>query len=507
MTRDITRRELLKAAGGLTFLALVPMGRGLFAAKTRRGSSVVYTALPYVQPGSGSAGGAGGENAVIAWQIEGPAAEFAVEYGPTGDYGTRADVSSQLRIGPEPPRAERRNYSARLSGLEQGRTYRYRIREGGARGVVIAAGYLTTRQRRGASIRFAAFGDNAFGDAGERAVAYHAYHARPDFIMNTGDNVYESGRDDEYARYFFPVYNARSADPRVGAPLLRSVPFYTVIANHDVHDYDASSRPLADFDAHPDSLAYFTSMHLPLNGPVSPPQATPIVGAQEHLATFRVCAGERYPRMANYSFDYGDAHFLCLDSNLYVDPTHPEWVRYIAADLSSTDARWKFVVYHHPAFNVGLNHYREQQMRVLSPLFEEHGVDVVLSGHEHNYQRTRPLRFTPGNRSLAGAAPGRDRRVPGSFVVDQRFDGHAVTKPSGVIYITTGAGGKELYDPGFTDRPERWLRPDDGNVAYVSRMVTDRHSFSLFEIGHGGLTMSQIDETGRTIDRIHVTKT
>jgi hypothetical protein len=42
--------------------------------------------------------------------------------------------------------------------------------------------------------------------------------------MNCGDNVYESGSDDEYQRYFFPVYNADLAGPREGAPLLRSVP-------------------------------------------------------------------------------------------------------------------------------------------------------------------------------------------------------------------------------------------------------------------------------------------
>ena len=55
------------------------------------------------------------------------------------------------------------------------------------------------------------------------------------------------------------------------------------------------------------------------------------------------------------------------------------------------------MVYHHPAFNAGAEHYEEQQMRALSPLLEKHGVDFVLSGHEHNYQRTMPLRFAPGD--------------------------------------------------------------------------------------------------------------
>ena len=93
--------------------------------------------------------------------------------------------------------------------------------------------------------------------------------------------------------------------------------------------------------------------------------------------------------MANNSFDYGYGHFLCLDSNVYLDPTDASFQRWIADDLAGTDAAWKFVVYHHPAFNVGLEHYAEQHMRVLSPTFEQHGVSLVLSGHEHNFQHSR----------------------------------------------------------------------------------------------------------------------
>ena len=64
-----------------------------------------------------------------------------------------------------------------------------------------------------------AFGDNSYGDISDRAIAYHTYKQNPDFVMNCGDNVYESGTDDEYQRYFFPVYNADLAGPREGAPL------------------------------------------------------------------------------------------------------------------------------------------------------------------------------------------------------------------------------------------------------------------------------------------------
>src|SRR5262249_8380503 len=161
-------------------------------------------------------------------------------------------------------------------------------------------------------------------------------------------------------------------------------------------------------------------------------QPAPMIGKDTVLAHFRTHC-DRYPRQANYSFDTGDCHFLCLDSNLYVDTTDKRWHDWIDRDLAGTDARWKFVVYHHGAFNVGTHHYKEQPMGLFHPLFEKYGVDVVLNGHEHNYQRTKPLRFTPAGPGAAAAVNSKQRLVPGSFRVDERFDGRTMTKPDGVI--------------------------------------------------------------------------
>ena len=237
------------------------------------------------------------------------------------------------------------------------------------------------------------------------------------------------------------------------------------------------------------------------------PSPTPVLGDAALIADFEACAGPRFPLMANYSFDYGDAHFLCLDSNDYIDPTLPALRAFIEADLTSTNALWKFVVYHHPAFNVGAEHYKEQQMRALSPLLEAHGVDFCLHGHEHVYQRTLPLRFAPSD--LSKAAPGShasDRRIPGTFTLDTAFDGKTHTKPNGIIYVTTGAGGKELYDPEFDDNPALWLHPDDNNVAYNSRFISRQHSLTVFDIHGPSLTMTQIGEDGKELDKITVTK-
>jgi hypothetical protein len=293
----------------------------------------------------------------------------------------------------------------------------------------------------------------------------------------------------------------------VGAPLLRSVPYYSVLGNHDFLFQDPETHhAVADFDVDPGVLGYYTNMYLPENGLEAPPQASPYRGDAQRVQAFRECSGSRYPRMANYSFDYGPVHFLCLDSNLYVDPTNAELQKWIEADLKNTDAHWKVVNYHHPAFNVGKGHYREQHMRALAPLFEAQGVDLVLSGHEHIYQRNRPLRFALENLEKASKVPSGDRRIPGKFTVDREFDGITKTRPDGVIYVTTGAGGQNLYDPDMNENPASWVHPDDNNVEYVARLISDRHSFTVIEVDGKEMTMTQVDEFGKDIEAVRVSK-
>jgi acid phosphatase type 7 len=518
--KPITRRDFLRAAGGVTFLALAPSGGGLFSASADQVDLPLFTVLPYIQPGAAGALVDGKDTLVVAWQTEHVPAMFEVTYGTSKSYDLSADVVTSERVigkaskdgsaeqqqiaADNDPVAERFNYYAILPNLSLGREYYYRVR---GNGQIIAEGYASTRKPRGRKIRFVTFGDNSFGDISDRAIAYYAYQAKPDFVMNTGDNVYESGLDNEYARYFFPAYNADVAGPHIGAPLLRSVPFYTVIANHDVAGKDADGVAAANFDTARDSLGYYTAMHLPLNGPAQPSHATPTVCSHEAvLSQFLDCAGDRFPRMANYSFDYGDAHFLCLDSNTYVDTTDADLQSWIDSDLSATDAGWKFVVYHHPAFNVGEQHYAEQQMRAITPILEKHGVDMVFSGHEHTYQRTRPLKFSPTDTSGATDIEGKDRMVGGTFTIDTVFDGDKNSRPDGILHITTGAGGKELYEPDFTDNPKRWLHAEDGNVDYVARFYSNRHSLTVIDLDGDTLHLTQINEDGDEIDHIKVTK-
>ena len=279
-------------AGGITFLALAPNGKGLFAAVSADNTLPLFTVIPYIQPGSASTLAPGQDTLVVAWQTEFKPAQFEVRYGATRSFDQTATVTMSQRSiavdkppkggGPfvPDPAVKRLNYSALLTGLELGKQVHYQVMSDDQ---VIAEGYATARKPRGSKSRFVAFGDNSFGDISDRMIAFHAYEAHPDFVMNTGDNVYDSGLDNEYARYFFPVYNADVAGPHLGAPLLRSVPFYAVIGNHDVHGKALDGRAAADFNKNADALAYYTAMFLPSNGPEHPASATPYVCDDQSL--------------------------------------------------------------------------------------------------------------------------------------------------------------------------------------------------------------------------------
>ena len=80
------------------------------------------------------------------------------------------------------------------------------------------------------------------------------------------------------------------------------------------------------------------------------------------------------------------------------------------------------------------------------------------------------------------------------------------TKAKGIVYVTTGAGGKHLYDPEMNSNPVRWRHPEDNNVDYVARFVSDRHSLTVFDMDARTLTMRQIDQWGNEVDRVKFTR-
>src|SRR5215831_5167778 len=127
----VTRRDFLRSAGGVTVLALTPVGRGLFAAPASFDGPrlPLFTVLPYIQPGSGSRLKQGHESMVVAWQTYEARANFSVDFGPTKSYGRTANCASSGRAAGHGGDSESRlNWIATMDGLGLGEKCFYRVR-------------------------------------------------------------------------------------------------------------------------------------------------------------------------------------------------------------------------------------------------------------------------------------------------------------------------------------------------------------------------------------------
>ncbi|MFY7952232.1 MAG: phosphohydrolase, partial [Armatimonadaceae bacterium] len=177
----------------------------------------------------------------------------------------------------------------------------------------------------------------------------------------------------------------------------------------------------------------------------------------------------------------------------HADWTDPNLLSWLDKDLASAkQARWRFVVLHHPPFQSSKEHFNNQWMRVLAPRFEKHRVNVVWSGHVHNYQRSHPLRFQPSG------PKDKDGKVDGKISLDTKFDGIKNTRPGGILYVVTGAGGASLY--------EKYESADGKPMAFTAKMVNNTHSLTVVDIDDRKLSIRQVAADGKEIDKITVTQ-
>ena len=375
-----------------------------------------------------------------------------------------------------------RVYRATLPGLAPGERFAYRVKLG--EGTAFEA-EGRAKAASGKPQRVVVFGDSSKNTVGQKKIAYQAHRLEPDMILITGDLVYFQGRIGEYRPKFFPIYAAAKADPKRGAPLLSSTLFVGVVGNHDLR--------VNDFDRSPDLMAYFHFWSQPLNGP-STRYVPPLKGSEARLKAFRDAAGPNYPTMTNFSFDNGDVHWTVLDSNPYVQWADPGLRAWVADDLArARDKPWRFVAFHHPGFNSSRAHADEQQMRLMADVFEAGAVSIVFSGHVHNYQRTYPLKFAPTTYA-DGHAPEPEHPVDGKITVDHAYDGTAATRPGGVIYLVTGAGGADLYDEDQTDAVSTWQ-------PFTMKFIANVHSLTVVDLTPTAATVRQVDAEGRELDR------
>ncbi len=130
-------------------------------------------------------------------------------------------------------------------------------------------------------------------------------------------------------------------------------------------------------------------------------------------------------------------------------------------------------------------------------------MDLVFSGHVHNYQRSVPLKFAP-----APASRDKKGRVNGTFTLDTKFDGAKETRPDGVIHVVAGGGGAGIYGPNDLEKVTAALKKEHGDnwAPFNAKYVADRHSFVVLDLSPGRLLLRALDSKGEEIDRVAIAK-
>jgi hypothetical protein len=207
------------------------------------------------------------------------------------------------------------------------------------------------------ALRVAVAGD--IGDSGPRlsrtaeAMASVAGDQGFQVLLLLGDNVYPNGEPGRLGKTVFRPF----------APLLRSgTKLLAIVGNHDVRDGNGEPQMRA----------------LGMPG-------------------------------LWWSTEIGDALFIGLDSN---DPDNPRQRRWLIRTLESSTATWKIVALHHPPYSAGYQGSNRAVRRAFAPIFERYGVQLVLSGHDHDYQRSEPMNgvtyLVSGGAAGARRTGGRD---------------------------------------------------------------------------------------------------
>ncbi|KFE67339.1 purple acid phosphatase family protein [Hyalangium minutum] len=314
-------------------------------------------------------------------------------------------------------------HAVQLTDLTPGQTYSYVVEACGS--VTGVRQFRTATPATATSLTFTAMGDFGTGDETQQGVLSRL--AQPgnagELLLTLGDNAYSKGTEQEFQdRMFTPM-----------AAVLRQVPLFPSLGNHE---YGTDQ-----------GQPYLDNFYLPANN-------------SEH--------SERY-----YSFDWGPVHFVALDSSCAIGRASPDRCtleaqkRWVEQDLAASQRPWKVVFFHHPSWSSG-KHGSELTMRnEFGPLFEQHGVDLVLTGHDHNYERTQPM--WGGDVAPAGTR--------------------------GITYVVVGSGGAKLRR--FPEEAPSW-------TAYRNNTDT---GYLEVAVNGGTLTAKFYNPNGEVKDSFTLTKT
>jgi len=357
-----------------TFLLIVLVD---CAKKSGEGFNAVLLKGPYIRALTH-------DTATIMWETD-IESKSVVEFGRDQNLGTKVESRSELReLGPDINDSSSIVFaninSVTLTGLLPDTTYYYRISSLKEPGEIFS---FRTLPVAGGNFRFVVYGDNRGAVFGEQenhkkvVSAILKLDPQPVFVINPGDLVFSgkivtsAGPDasikDEW-QLFFDVIR----------PLASHAGYYSVFGNHDV-------------DGTTEGTKVFSSYFPPLS---SNPDAT------------------------YYSFDAGSVHFIILNSEIDYKQGSPQY-NWLVSDLQSIKPETKFVIanIHRPPYTISSTHSSDTNVRTeIVPLLEQHKVDIMFNGHNHQYERTKMIK------------------------------GGVEDTTDGVIYVVAGGGGAPLYN-------------------------------------------------------------
>lgn len=318
-------------------------------------------------------------------------------------------------------------HSVTLNGLKPGTRYLYRVGDGAAWSEPHA---FVTSAANVSGFKFLVFGDSQSINYGVwRTTLQQAYQANSDavFFTNVGDLV-DVGQD--YAQW--------NAWFNAAQEVIATIPAMPVTGNHEAYTPERLfSMP----------VFFTTQFKLPPNGP------------------------ERLKRQV-YSFDYGDVHFIVLDSQAgeeerFVPDMLDQQRAWLEKDLQMNDKKWKVVFMHRPPYNNKAPDANANIRRAFVPIFDKYHADVVFTGHDHVYARTYPLY--------------RD------MIVD--------SAAKGTVYVATGRSGTKTYKDTVIKDWDQFFHDSVSEPNYLTVEVKDNV-----------LTVKAFTQSGTLIDAWSIEK-
>lgn len=342
----------------------------------------------------------------LLWETTHPSTSL-IEFGKARFDTGKAILDQQISDG-----SLKQMHELTLQSLEPETNYFYRVSSVTEAGDTLRTEILPFKTAVLAETPFAftIFSDSQNNPAVWKKITTHALEERPNFAIHSGDLVGLGYRKSEWVEEFFaPSYH-----------FMKQIPIFSTLGNHE-HD----------------AAFYYQYMKNP---------------DPEHY----------------YNFRYGNAEFFMIDTDQYQAPGTPLY-RWLEKALATSQATWKFVVQHHPPYsseendygdtNYELSEYGDDEAKLLVPLFEKYGVDIVFSGHLHMYERTWPILE------------------------------NKVVEKNGVRYLILGGsgGGLEKAAP---------------NRTWFTNKVRTLHHYGYITINGNQLQFQAIDQDGNLFDQL-----